>query len=226
MTEHEDFLHIFYEIKNSLTFIGSSFQLLEKQHPEILTYPYYDDAMDEFKSLKNMISELSERSTTERLNIHALDLHSIFHTIHNTVRSMEETRNFFVHMTIEEELPCVLADEGRLKSTLLNLIKNSYEAMHETGTVHLNAFLKDNQIFIELQDFGGGIPESNQSRIFEAFFTDKKGGTGLGLSIAKEFMSQMHGQIHCISRPGDGCTFTLQLPMSKNKTDRPISAES
>ena len=112
-----------------------------------------------------------------------------------------------------DNLPPLFVDAGRLKSCLLNLIKNAYEAMNETGTIFVNVLEDNGSIRMDIQDFGGGIPKEEEAHIFEAYYTNKPNGTGLGLPITKQFIVEMGGSIFCSSRPGDGCTFTLLLPV-------------
>ena len=82
----------------------------------------------------------------------------------------------------------------------------------------------DNKIKIRMAvaDTGIGISEANMSKLFirfsqvDASDTRKYGGSGLGLVITKQIVESHHGTIHCDSRPGDGCTFTLTLPLTQS----------
>ena len=65
-------------------------------------------------------------------------------------------------------------------------------------------------------DYGGGLDPAFADSIFEPFITSKNGGSGLGLVITKQIVESHHGTIHCDSRPGDGCTFTLTLPLTQS----------
>ena len=85
--------------------------------------------------------------------------------------------------------------------------------MGETGTVFLNVFRKDNFIQIDITDFGGGIPETTSSNLFDIFTTSKEYGTGLGLPIAQQIIEEHSGKLLYESRPGDGCTFSILLPV-------------
>ena len=68
----------------------------------------------------------------------------------------------------------------------------------------------------QLTDYGGGLDPAFADSIFEPFITSKNGGSGLGLVITKQIVESHHGTIHCDSRPGDGCTFTLTLPLTQS----------
>ena len=105
--------------------------------------------------------------------------------ISDAIHNLSFSQNFVCKTTLEENLPPIFIDSLRLKQALINLLKNSYEAMGETGTVILNVFRKDDFIDIELTDFGGGIPDTTKDNLFEIFTTSKEYGTGLGLPIAE-----------------------------------------
>ena len=79
---------------------------------------------------------------------------------------------------------------------------------------YLNVFRKDDFIDIELTDFGGGIPDTTKDNLFEIFTTSKEYGTGLGLPIARQIIEDHSGRLLFESRPGDGCTFSILLPVN------------
>ena len=90
--------------------------------------------------------------------------------------------------------------------------------MNKSGTVFINIKNENDFVRMDIQDFGGGIPEELTSHIFEPYYTSKENGSGLGLPLTKQFITEMGGNISCTSRFGDGCTFTLLLPVfSKDK---------
>ena len=71
---NEDYQKIFHEIKNNITFISSSLQLIEKGHPEIKTFPYWNDSMQEVEALKNMLVELSSARLCNDLTLQKISL--------------------------------------------------------------------------------------------------------------------------------------------------------
>src|SRR5438105_657962 len=109
-------------------------------------------------------------------------------------------------------LPEVLADVGQVRQLLLNLIRNSREAMPGGGAVFVGTRFADGDVFVELRDTGPGIPPERLGRIFDPFFTTKERGTGLGLALAQEIAQEHSGQLTASSIAGQGTTFTLRLP--------------
>lgn len=208
-----DYMKIFHETKNSVTLINSSLQLIEKEHPDMKGYSLWNDTMQELSYLKNLIAELSQSRTGYPLNLASVNISDFIQEILDAIRNLSFSQNFVCKTTIEKNLPAIQMDSLRIKQAMINLLKNSYEAMGETGTVFLNVFRKDNFIQIDITDFGGGIPETTSSNLFDIFTTSKEYGTGLGLPIAQQIIEEHSGKLLYESRPGDGCTFSILLPV-------------
>jgi signal transduction histidine kinase len=101
----------------------------------------------------------------------------------------------------------------------MNILLNAAEAMEGKGTLTIRTALDSDgaRVRIEISDTGLGIPEEIQSRIFEPFFTTKDvgQGTGLGLSIAYGIIENHQGRISVKSKPGQGATFVISLPLKR-----------
>ncbi len=201
-----------HEIKNSIAIIECSANLMTKNHPEVISFAYWDNIMEEFRYLKNIIGAFSTQKRNDLVLEHH-SLESIVSMVNHTLRPIMENSNFTCKFSMADNLPCLFADADRLKSCIINIIKNAYEAMDKTGTVFINILEDNGNIRMDIQDFGGGIPKEQEAHIFEAYYTSKENGSGLGLPITKQFITEMGGSISCTSRPGDGCTFTLLLPV-------------
>lgn len=117
-------------------------------------------------------------------------------------------------LDVPEELPWLLGDPVRLELALLNLIKNSLDAMPEGGHVRVSARADDTHTRIEVADTGPGIPDDLLHRIFDPWVTTKPigEGTGLGLAFTREVILAHGGSIDVQSAPGEGATFIIGLP--------------
>lgn len=212
MNHQSNELKIFHEIKNSIAIIECSIKLMAKSHPEIVRYEYWDNITDEFRYLKNMIGTFSTVAPSNPvLKKHSVE--DIVSMVTHTLDPLMENDNFTCKFTLADNLPFLYVDADRLKSCIINIIKNAYEAMDKSGTVFVNILEDNGCIRMDIQDFGGGIPKEQEAHIFEAYYTSKENGNGLGLPLTKQFITEMGGNIACTSRPGDGCTFTLNLPI-------------
>lgn len=215
MLTNEDYLNIFHEIKNSITLVNGSLQLVAKKHPEVCDFDYWNEAMSEINFLKNMVTQLSSARLCNHLNLMQVNMYSFLQQITNSVRALSWT-DFNCNLNMDEDLPLVELDPQLLKQAIVNIVKNGYEAMENSGTVTIHVFYKDEFIHIAISDQGGGLDPALADNIFEPFITSKTGGSGLGLVITRQIIESHHGSLTCDSRPGDGCTFTIALPLKQS----------
>lgn len=209
---NEDYEKIFHEIKNNITFINSSLQLVEKIHPEISSFPYWNDSLRELSSLKQMLIELSSARLCNDLSAEKTSLTTFLPSLIDSFLSLFHATRFHCEIDLTSPLPEIYIDRGRFKRVLFNLVKNSYEAMDGVGTIRLTGKLVNSYIHLELIDHGGGILPEYLPKLFSPFETTKKDGTGLGLLISKQIIEAHGGYLRVDSRPNDGCTFSIDLP--------------
>jgi signal transduction histidine kinase len=117
-------------------------------------------------------------------------------------------KNFSPHMP--------MIPDYRLKLVFINLIKNACIAMSQNGgLLHVATAVHESRIDISISDTGEGMPPEIQDKIFEPFFTTRQigEGAGLGLAICYETIQRYHGQIKVISKPNEGATFVISLPV-------------
>jgi len=109
----------------------------------------------------------------------------------------------------------VLADGEQLSMVLINLIKNSKEALQQTinGKIIIKSTLQNNQLIIEVTDNGPGIEPEAIEEIFIPFYTTKQSGSGIGLSLSRQIIQQHNGTIKVFSEGGNGCSFFVRLKL-------------
>ncbi len=111
-----------------------------------------------------------------------------------------------------ESLHC-MADADMLKQVLLNIFINAQQAMSGGGELMLRTEKRGKNAVITISDTGTGMTPEKQARIFEAYYSSRKGGSGLGLSISKKIITAHKGTIKVNSVIGKGTSFTIELPL-------------
>jgi signal transduction histidine kinase len=129
-----------------------------------------------------------------------------------------EYRSIEVALHDEQEVPEIVSDRSRLQQIFLNLINNAFQALGDGGRLDI-AFsqARDDMVEISFADTGCGISPENLEKIFEPFFSTRKGtgGTGLGLAITYGLVRELGGDIRVKSVVGQGTVFTVRLPVKK-----------
>ena len=104
-------------------------------------------------------------------------------------------------------------DETLVGGAIVNLLVNGSDAMADGGTLQVTTYRDGSTAIIEIADQGEGIPSDQLESIFNPFFTTKPHGVGLGLAIVSNSIDSHGGKISVTSRPSEGSTFRIQLPM-------------
>ena len=104
-------------------------------------------------------------------------------------------------------------DPKLIKQAVLNLMLNGMHAMPNGGEMILAASNGDGRAVIDVIDTGSGITPEAQEKVFQAYYSTKKGGTGLGLAMARRIAEEHGGRITVSSEPGKGSDFALHLPV-------------
>jgi PAS domain S-box-containing protein len=139
------------------------------------------------------------------------------------VRWKDDAESKGIKVTIQKEfssLPTTLGSAAELREVFTNIINNALDAMPQGGRIQIKTFKKNNHISIRIKDTGVGIPEDIRNRIFDPFFTTKGvQSTGLGMSTSYGIINRHKGTIAVDSTEGKGTTFTINIPIAKNKLE-------
>ena len=120
-------------------------------------------------------------------------------------------------LNLEDSPPPIRGDKGKLQQLLLNLLKNATESMPRGGELGVTSKTENDSVLVSIRDTGAGIAKENLPKIYDPFFTTKKGrkGTGLGLSVSYGIIQEHSGSISVKSSLGKGTDFIIKLPALK-----------
>jgi two-component system NtrC family sensor kinase len=125
--------------------------------------------------------------------------------------------NIDLVLTLDPDLPPVLADRHAIQQILVNLVRNAIQAIRATGRsgrVEVRTHHSSDHAYATVRDDGPGIAPENRTKLFEAFFTTKAGeeGTGLGLAVSRGIARDHEGEL-ALDPTSEGASFTLRLPI-------------
>jgi signal transduction histidine kinase len=126
-------------------------------------------------------------------------------------------------LELDERLPAVVTDSGRLRTALVNLLTNARHAVEQapdsgSGAVTLDTARRGDRVVITVRDRGTGIMPEDMAHIFDPFFTTKDAGTGIGLPITRHIVEGLGGTLSVSSRVGEGTEFRIDLPIKAGET--------
>jgi PAS domain S-box-containing protein len=214
-----------HELRHPLNAISTGVQYLASR----LTQS--DDEVDrtlttiqsECTRLSGMMNDMLSWAKPLRPRLEPISLEHVVRRLLNRYRSKIERRNVRLNLTIDDNLPQVLADARLLEQVFDNLVENAVQAMPAGGDlmVALTSSQRATGAVVEVRvgDSGPGIAEENRRRIFDPYFTTKPDGTGLGLAISKRLITLHHGAIGVDSFPGAGTVFTVTLPVHTGQSE-------
>ena len=209
---------IAHEIKNPLAAISIHFQLVEQELIKEKfnlspNFKYSISAIkDEIERLNSIVIDYLSAVRPPKAELALTDLKNFLDNFIVFIQPELDLNNIKLIKNYQE-LPNVWLDEKYFRQALLNLVKNSISSMNGKGEIKIEAFQKQNYVFINIIDDGQGIPEDIQSKIFEPYFTTKNYGTGLGLTIVYKIVQEHRGEITFNSKQGE-TIFSIKLPLS------------
>ena len=220
---HRDFIgNISHELRTPLSSVKLLTETLQRGAIEDPTASaeFLDSINVEVDKLTQMVTELGDLSRLESGDVpfekKPIFTDEVVNRASERMRPQAERAGLELILNIPQDLPQVLADEGRIEQVLVNLLHNAVKFTSLGGKVSVSAELQKGAVAISVADTGIGISEDDLPRIFERFYKVSKsrgtGGTGLGLAIAKHIVETHGGKIGAESKEGKGSTFFFTLP--------------
>ena len=172
------------------------------------------ESREGIERVTEIVRNLKEFSYSDRENAcKSADLHA---GLESTINIVWNEIKYKVNLERRYgKLPLVQCRLSELNQVFMNILLNASHAIKDRGQIIITTGVLDEEVWIEIEDTGQGIPEDIQQSIFDPFFTTKPvgSGTGLGLSISYSIVKKHHGRIEVRSVPGQGSCFRITLPI-------------
>ncbi len=179
---------------------------------------YLEVAKGEINRLDYIITQFLQAIRPSAPQLKPASLNDIMEKTLVLLRPELENRGLTIKGKLARRLTAVPVDFAQVQQVLVNLIKNASQAMTKGGVLTLQTGEGGDGVWLSVADTGGGIPQEEINRIFDAFYTTKKKGTGLGLMIVQRIVRAHGGRIEVESHVGRGTTFRIWFPSNERQT--------
>lgn len=215
-----------HEIKNPLTPIQLSAERLRRKYLNRMS-PEEGQILDrathtivqQVEAMKEMVNAFSDYARAPDMDINVISLEKLVHEVVDLYRAQESSVE--IVLNIDQSLPGIEADAGRMRQILHNLVRNSIEALEnsEHGRIDVKIraaeFQDIKMVEIVVEDNGPGFQTGSVSQVFDPYVTTKPKGTGLGLAIVKKLVEEHAGVIEAENREEGGASIRIRLPVDE-----------
>ncbi len=212
-----------HEVRNPLFGISSILDAFEKRFSDRVEYQRYTDVLrSEIGRLTILMEELLEYGKPFLGELYPVSLDEMISRSIRACLPAAEVAHVALVNEVRQALPRIMVDRRRLSRVLINLIENAIQHSPPNGSVTIEASLSSegNQRWLDcvIKDLGPGIQDEDLPKIFEPFFSKRRGGTGLGLAIAQKTMEAHGGELLASNNPEGGACMIARFPVSNEVT--------
>jgi PAS domain S-box-containing protein len=214
-----------HEIKNPLTPIQLSAERLRRRYltPDGEDLDLLDRAthtiIQQVEAMKEMVNAFSQYARAPDVELSRFDINDLIGEVTELYRHQQESP-VAIKLSVDVNLPPIVADIGRMRQVLHNLMRNSIESMENQRDACVDIATRQvsvgnsDMIEISVSDNGPGFSDELKHQAFEPYVTSKPKGTGLGLAIVKKLVEEHGGQIRAGNRERGGAEIVILIPVS------------
>jgi signal transduction histidine kinase len=211
---------LMHELKNPLSTLNLNLQLLAEdlQSPETDTERRTARKVEVLREETQRLEDILNRFTAfaGRMQVHktTLDVAELVSDLVAFYEPQAQQHSVTLRSSLPEDIPPIDADPDLLKQALLNLILNAQNAMPDNGELMISVRPDERHVVLTVTDTGGGIPADELDKVFDAYYSTRRGGSGLGLPIVRRIVREHGGTIDIASETGRGTQVMIRLPQA------------
>jgi PAS domain S-box-containing protein len=209
-----------HEVKNPLNsmrlWLETLKESLPKDHEASMQAVRVLDS--EIDRLDRVVKRFLDFTKPVEMRIEDVDLAPLLSKVIEVARPEIDRSKVIVEIRLAEGVPPLRGDGELLRQAMLNLVLNAVEAMPGGGRLLITLDRRADDAMIVVSDTGKGIPPEHRSRIFQLFYTTRKGGSGLGLATTFRIVQLHNGSIDFVSEVGRGTAFRIELPLARGQS--------
>lgn len=212
---------IAHEVGNPLASISSLVQVMLRSENDASLREKLELIKDQVSRISKIIRNLVDFSRPSTYELKLTDVNELLYKSLNIVKVGKKAKDIEFKTDLNLKLPLVPLIPDQIEQVFLNILLNAVDAINEKeikkneNIISLGSNIDDNHLTIKISDTGKGMTNKEIDKIFEPFYTTKKEGkgTGLGMWISYGIIKSFEGEIIVESKPGEGSTFLIKLPV-------------
>lgn len=198
-----------HEIKNPLNSLSLLFELLIKKGPSSDSETIVS-GREEVAKISRIVDQFSSSLKPIELSKNAFPLEGEIKSVQESLKKIAKEKGVDIQY-LQDSSVTLFADRVLLSQAIYNIVKNAIEAS-EGGDVDITVKKVRKKVFISVKNSGRGMDEKEKSRVFEPFYSKKKGGMGIGLYLTRKIVEAHGGDLDLVSSAQNGTTFTMRIP--------------
>jgi len=207
-----------HEIRNPLSTIGLNLQLVQEDFADAettrdkRTYKRLTIIKEEVRRLQSILDDFLSFVRRSAPVLRDVDINSMLQGLVDFSRPEVAADGATLRFFPSSEVGTVCIDADLIKAVFVNLLRNARQACQAGDEILVSVRPAADDVIVQVTDTGTGMDPEVLERVFEPYFSTKKGGTGLGLSTAQRIIEEHGGRLEVRSEPGRGTQFTVRLP--------------
>lgn len=219
-----------HEVRNPLSTIGLNLQLVKEDFEgaessrDRRTYKRLSIVESEVKRLQTILEEFLGFVRTPKLRRRVVDVNELLESVADFNTPEMRKSDISLKLFPGQGVGKAELDPDQIRAVLVNLLRNAREACEAGDEILIASRRAGDDVLIQVTDTGSGMDEETSQKVFQPYFSTKKGGTGLGLAMARRIIEGHGGVLSFTSEPGKGTQFSLRLPVSASDVPSPGAA--
>jgi len=198
-----------HEVRNPMTTIRGFLQMLIKKKDCIKYWEYYKIMIEELDRANSIITEFLSLANEKLISQDCQNMNTIITSLLPLMEANAIVSNKYIKVELSQ-IPEIFLDENEIRQLILNLVRNSLDAMSPGGYLVIRTYIEEGNVVLAVKDQGTGIDPEVLAQMSRPFFTTKEDGTGLGLPICYNIASRHHAMID-VETSDQGTTFFVKF---------------
>ncbi|MDD5303547.1 MAG: ATP-binding protein [Elusimicrobia bacterium] len=206
--------HLAHEVRNPLTGISSTIQVMQSETPEgSPRREVLGKVLGQLNRMEQTMGNFLRFARMPEAVVRPFDLHEPLERVLDLIEARLRTQKIELKRDIARDLPRLKGDPGQIEQVFLNLFINAANAMPHGGALTVTARAEpEGSLLVEVRDTGKGISSADLEHVFRPFFTTRENGSGLGLPLSRQIIVAHDGDIWIESVPDRGTSVFVRLP--------------